>query len=180
MTNQLQTHDVLGRDVTFELSGTWTGYWVAMLRLVTGYWFFHAGLTKYANLWYAGAEPFSATGWLTGATQGTIVAPITVWAGNTIPWFVNFMIPLGELLIGLALMLGVLVRFAAFWGAFLMTFFYFGNADWAHGFVNGDLMALLLFVTLIVLGAGRVMGLDAYLEETDLVQNHPRLKYLLG
>ena len=65
-------------------------------------------------------------------------------------------------------------------GAFLMAFFYFGNAGWAHGFVNGDLMGLLLFVTMIVQGAGRVMGLDAYLEETDFVRNHPRLKYLLG
>lgn len=180
MNHQLETRNVFGDEVTLGLSGTWAGYWVAFLRVVTGYWFFHAGFTKYANLWYAGAEPFSATGWLTGATQGTIVAPVTVWFGQNAPWFVNLVIPFAEVGIGLALMLGVLVRFAAFWGAFLMTFFYFGNAGWAHGFVNGDLMGLLLFVTMIVLGAGRVMGLDAYLEETDLVRNHPRLKYLLG
>lgn len=179
MATNVDTRTVLGQEVSLELSGTWAGYWVAMLRLLTGWWFFHAGVTKYANLWTS-AEPFAATGWLTGATQGTVVAPVTVWFGNNAAWFVNFMIPLGETLIGLALLLGVLVRFAAFWGAFLMGFFYLGNADFAHGFVNGDLMGLLLFATLIVLGAGRIMGLDRYIENSDLVQNHPRLKYLLG
>jgi thiosulfate dehydrogenase [quinone] large subunit len=61
-----------------------------------------------------------------------------------------------------------------------MVFFYLGNASWAHGLVNGDLMGLLLFVTLGVLGAGRVLGLDAYLEDVEFVQQNRALKYLLG
>jgi len=31
-----------------------------------------------------------------------------------------------------------------------------------------------------VFGSGKVFGLDGYLRETALVQNHPRLQYLLG
>ena len=89
-------------------------------------------------------------------------------------------IPLGELLIGLGLMLGVLVRLASFWGAFLMVFFYLGNADWAHGYVNGDLFGFLMFVLVGTLAAGRIMGLDAMIERLAFVRQHPALKYLLG
>jgi len=42
------------------------------------------------------------------------------------------------------------------------------------------LMGLVLFVTIIVFGAGRVWGVDSYLETTDLVGNRPWLRYLLG
>jgi thiosulfate dehydrogenase [quinone] large subunit len=59
------------------------------------------------------------------------------------------------------------------------VFFYLGNADWAHGIVNGDLMGLMLFVTLGVLGAGRVLGLDAILEKTGIGETRAA-KYLLG
>jgi thiosulfate dehydrogenase [quinone] large subunit len=41
-------------------------------------------------------------------------------------------------------------------------------------------MGLLLFVTLLILGAGRYYGLDAVLERLEPVDNHPRLRYLLG
>ena len=89
------------------------------------------------------------------------------------------MVPVGETLIGLGLLVGALVRLAAFFGGILMTFFYLGNAAWSHGFVNSDLMGLLLFVTIGVLGAGRVLGLDALLERTDLGDTRAA-KYLLG
>jgi thiosulfate dehydrogenase [quinone] large subunit len=45
--------------------------------------------------------------------------------------------------------------------------------------VNGDLMGLLLFVTVGVLGAGRVLGLDALLERTDIGDTRAA-KLLLG
>jgi thiosulfate dehydrogenase [quinone] large subunit len=61
-----------------------------------------------------------------------------------------------------------------------MTFFYLGNADWAHGYVNGDLMGLVLFVTVGVFAAGRIAGVDAYLEQTEFVRNNRVLRYLLG
>ncbi|UHQ95971.1 hypothetical protein HYG82_21065 [Natrinema halophilum] len=90
------------------------------------------------------------------------------------------MIPLGEFLIGLGLILGVLVRLAAFFGGVLMTLFYLGNADWAHGYVNGDLLGLLLFVIIGAFAAGRILGVDAVLEQTEFVQQRPRLRYLFG
>jgi thiosulfate dehydrogenase [quinone] large subunit len=62
----------------------------------------------------------------------------------------------------------------------MMFFFYFGGEHWRRGLVNGDLFGLVLFLTVIVVGAGRVLGVDAYLEATDAVKNRPWLRYLLG
>ena len=41
-------------------------------------------------------------------------------------------------------------------------------------------MGLMLFVTVGVFAAGRIMGLDAYLEDTEFVQNNRALRHLLG
>jgi thiosulfate dehydrogenase [quinone] large subunit len=90
------------------------------------------------------------------------------------------MVPLGETLIGLGLMFGVLVRLASFFGAVFMTLFWVGNAGFGHGVVNGDLMGLLLFATMMVFAAGRYYGLDAAIERTRPVERHPKLRYLLG
>jgi thiosulfate dehydrogenase [quinone] large subunit len=172
------TRQRLDNPVEFDLNGTLAGYWVAALRIITGYWFLHAGVTKFA---FIAGEPFDASGWMLNATGGSPIHGFFVWAANT-PWLLeltNFMIPVGETLIGLGLLVGALVRLAAFFGAVLMTFFYLGNAAWSHGFVNGDLLGLLMFVTIGMLGAGRVLGLDTLLERTN-VGDTRTAKFLLG
>jgi len=172
------TQTTVSNPLDFDLQGTFAGYWVAVLRVVTGYWFLHAGVTKFA---FISGESFSAQGWLANAPAASPIQGFLMWAGQT-PWlleFTNVMIPIGETLIGLGLLVGALVRLASFFGAFLMVFFYLGNAAWSHGLVNGDLMGLLLFVTLGVLGAGRVLGLDSVIEDMDFADNRIA-KYILG
>jgi thiosulfate dehydrogenase [quinone] large subunit len=162
----------------FDLQGTVAGYWLAVLRVVTGYWFLHAGFTKFS---FVAGEPFDAAGYLLHGTTASPIHGFFAWVAGT-PWlleFTNFAIPAGEFLIGLGLVVGALVRLASFFGAFLMVFFYLGNADWAHGLVNGDLMGLLLFVTIATLGAGRILGLDVFVERLDLAQTRIA-KFLLG
>jgi thiosulfate dehydrogenase [quinone] large subunit len=64
-----------------------------------------------------------------------------------------------------------------------MTFFYFINGEtggWAHGVITGDLLGLLIFAMIATLGAGRVLGVDAYLAKTAFVKEHPRLRYFIG
>mgnify|MGYP002761273718 FL=1 len=172
------TRDGLGNAVGFDLNGTLAGYWAAALRIITGYWFLNAGVTKFA---FVAGEPFDASGYLLNGTAGSPIHGFFVWAAQT-PWLLeltNVVIPVGEALIGLGLLVGGLVRLASFFGGVLMVFFYLGNASWSHGVVNGDLMGLLLFVTVGVLGAGRVLGLDALLEQTD-VGSSRAARYLLG
>jgi thiosulfate dehydrogenase [quinone] large subunit len=166
----------LAEDFEFELGGPLATYWIAVLRVITGWWFFHAGVTKliedglaysYAPIYLQGME-------------GTALGPLPVWMGNNLGWLLEAMVPLGETLIGLGLLFGVLVRLASVFGAFFMTLFWVGNAGFGHGVVNSDFMGLLLFGTMIVFATGRYYGLDAIIERTEFVQQRPRLKYLLG
>ena len=78
-----------------------------------------------------------------------------------------------------------MTRLAAFWGAFMMLLFYFGNWKVAHGVINGDFAYRLVFLAVAAFGAGRILGLDAIVEryEVDgqpLVERYPKLRYILG
>ena len=171
------TTDWFGNAVEFDYAEGVAGYVTVLVRLVTGWWFFHAGYTK-----LLAPEPFDAAGWLVQGTQGAPIHGFLAWVGQTplLLEFTNVMVPVGETLIGLGLLVGALTRLAAFFGGVLMTFFYLGNADWAHGYVNGDLFGLLMFAIVGVFAAGRIFGVDAVLEQTEFVKNRPTLRYLLG
>ncbi|WP_436928066.1 DoxX family protein [Halosimplex amylolyticum] len=166
----------LDEEFAFDIGGPIATYWVAILRVITGWWFFHAGATKlienglaytYGPIYMQGME-------------GTALGPLPVWMGNNLAWLIEPGVPVFETLIGLGIMFGVLTRLAAFGGAFFMTLFWVGNAGFGHGLVTGDLMGLLLMVTMAALAAGRYYGLDAVIERTRFVEQRPKLKYLLG
>jgi thiosulfate dehydrogenase [quinone] large subunit len=155
-----------------------SAWFVLALRLMMGYAFLHSGTEKVLS------GSFSAGGYLTNvaAANGNPLEGMFAWMANT-PWFldiVNVAVPYGETLIGLALLLGVFTRFAAFWGAFMMLLFYFGNWSVKHGYVNGDFAYMLVFLAVAAFGAGRIIGLDAWLEDTEFVDANPWLRYLLG
>ncbi|KAB1197016.1 MULTISPECIES: DoxX family protein [Haloferax] len=169
--------EMLGNRIDFDYSQGVTGYVLLLTRIITGYWFLHAGWGK-----LTAAEPFNAAGYLVNATGGSPIHGFLVWVGQT-PWMLeitNFMIPAGEFLIGLGILVGALTRLAAFFGGFLMVFFYLGNADWGHGFVNADLFGFMMFVIVGTLAAGRIYGLDTIIEKMEFVKQRPALKYLLG
>lgn len=169
------TKAATGTGFSFEVSGPWATYWVAMLRVITGWWFFHAGVTKLLD---SGLSYGYAPMYLEGMS-GTTLGPVATFLAG-FPDLMGAMVPLFETLIGLALIAGLLTRLASFGGVIFMSLFWVGNAGFGHGVVNGDLMGLLLFVTMIALAAGRYYGLDAFVEKMSFVQNNPRLKYLLG
>jgi thiosulfate dehydrogenase [quinone] large subunit len=169
------TKAATGTGFSFEVSGPWATYWVAMLRVITGWWFFHSGLTKLLD---SGLSYGYAPMYLEGMS-GTTLGPVATFLAG-FPDLMGAMVPLFETLIGLALIAGLLTRLASFGGVIFMSLFWVGNAGFGHGVVNGDLMGLLLFVTMIALAAGRYYGLDAFVEKMSFVQNNPRLKYLLG
>ncbi|UPW02088.1 DoxX family protein [Halorussus gelatinilyticus] len=161
-----------------------SAWFVLSLRLMMGYAFAYSGFTK-----LTAAEPFAAGGYLANvaATNGNPLADLFAWMGST-PWFVEFAnvaVPWGELFIGLGLLVGALTRLAAFFGALMMLMFYFGNWDVAHGVINGDFAYMLVFLSVAAFGAGRILGLDAIIEQYDLggetlVERYPVLAYLLG
>jgi thiosulfate dehydrogenase [quinone] large subunit len=161
-----------------------SAWFVLALRLMMGWAFAYSGFTK-----ILAAEPFSAGGYLTdvAATNGNPIADAFAWMGST-PWFVEFAnvaVPWGELLIGLGLLVGAFVRLAAFFGALMMLLFYFGNWSVEHGLINGDFAYMLVFLAVAAFGAGRILGLDAWIENYDvggrpLAERYPVLEYVLG
>ncbi|WP_226013473.1 DoxX family protein [Halomicrobium salinisoli] len=170
----------------FTASGrlhTLSVWFILALRLMMGIAFFQSGIGKVLS------GEFSAGGYLTGAvpSNGSPAADLFVAMGQT-EWFVAFVnvaVPWGEVLIGLGLLVGALTRLAAFWGAFMMLLFYLGNWEVSHGYINGDFAYMLVFLAVAAFGAGRILGLDAYIEQYEvggqpLVERYPWTRYLLG
>jgi thiosulfate dehydrogenase [quinone] large subunit len=78
-----------------------------------------------------------------------------------------------------------MTRLAAFFGAFMMLMFYFGNWSIEHGVINGDFAYMLVFLAVAAFGAGRILGLDTYIEQYEvggqpLIEKYPMLDYVLG
>ncbi|MFB6096603.1 MAG: DoxX family membrane protein [Haloferacaceae archaeon] len=161
-----------------------SAWFVLSLRLMMGWAFAYSGFTK-----LTGPEAFSSAGYLVNvaATNGNPLAGAFAWMGAT-PWFVAFAdvaVPWGELFIGLGLLVGLLTRLAAFFGALMMLMFYFGNWDITHGVINGDFAYMLVFLAVAAFGAGRILGLDQYVERyavdgRALIEKYPVLEYVLG
>lgn len=174
-------------------------YAVLGLRLTMGWILFHSGLSKLAD---GLAYPYAATylseavpvaqpeiaftfpevigipGALLVSAGAVVVEPLLALFA-AVP-HIGKLVILTELFVGTALLLGAVTRLASLTGAFLMLLFYYGNAEWEHGLLNGDAVYLFAFLSIAMLGAGRVAGLDARLRDHRVVRDHPHLKYLLS
>ncbi|GAB3668579.1 DoxX family protein [Halopiger thermotolerans] len=167
--------ELFGRETTFEYSETWVGYAIVALRVIMGWTFFYAGITKILD------PEWSARGFLLNAIpDGNPFVGFWTTLAEEWLWLIDPLNAWGLTLVGLALILGAFVRWSAFWGAVMMLFYWAASLPLAHGIVIDDhiVYALLLF-GLGAFGAGRLLGLDGYLEQTEVVQKHPRLRYLM-
>jgi thiosulfate dehydrogenase [quinone] large subunit len=181
--------ELFGRSISVNYSDTWLATSLLGLRLVMAWVFLQAGLEKMSEGGFGDPLAWSSAGFLENA-----IANANPLAG-LFGWFANYtaivdpLVVFGQILIGLALLFGVAVRFAAMMGAIQMLFFW--TAAWQgglmaglpmeHGYViDSSFVYLVLLFGLGAWGAGRVLGLDAKLEQTSIVQNNPWLKYFLG
>ncbi len=157
-----------------------SAWFVVTLRVLMGGMILFAGIGKYALI---SGEAFDAYGYLANVDAASPVSGIyaAMAANPALIDAINVIVPVTQVLIGVALIAGVAVRLAAFGGAMQMMMFYLGGWE-------GELLALFdstliyafLFLVLGAFAAGRIAGLDAYLEELSIVQKYPKLKYLLG
>lgn len=178
---------LLGRRVSFDYSETWVAWSVLGLRVVMAWIFLQAGLEKLLD------DGWSAQGYI-DPNSGFGVTPDNPFADlfTSMVDSVGMVDPLviyGQLLIGLALLLGILVRWSAFWGFVMLLLFWMASLQGGlaeglpveHGYVvNSDIVYMLLLFGLGAVGAGRILGLDAYLEDLPVVERNPWLRYLLG
>src|SRR3989344_6316207 len=97
---------------------------LVILRVILGWMFFYAGVTKIAD------PNWSAAGYLTGAKTftGLYQAMLTP---NILP-IINFINEWGLTLLGLSLIFGLFVRLSAWLGTLLMTLYYFPILDFPY------------------------------------------------
>lgn len=179
--------ELFGRQVQFDYSETWIGYSVLSLRLLMAYVFLSAGLEKVVD------PEWSAAGYL-NPESGFGVGPDNPLAGmfaemSAQAGLVDPLVIWGQVLIGLALLFGVLFRFAAFWGAIQMLLFWLAALEGGllqglpvqHGYlIDSSFVYAVLLFGLGAVGAGRILGLDARIEEHGIVEDNSWLRYLLG
>lgn len=181
-TNYNELRSTIGGVTVGGQAHSLSAWFVLALRLVIGFAFLYSGVEKLVG-------GFDAQGYLVNVagTNGNPLEGMFLWMGQT-PWFVDFVnvaVPWGEAAIGLGITVGLLTRLAAFFGAFMMLMFYFGNWNLAHGPINSDFMYMLVFLSVAAFGAGRILGLDDYVEQYEidgqpLIEKYPRLEYFLG
>lgn len=147
---------------------------IAVLRIGVGIIFLWAGLEK-----VFAPEPWSAAGFLQFATGGSLGWPFVsgeiaegtifnpthgIWTGlatnEGAMAIINFLVPYGQVAIGVGLILGVLTRFSAAMGTLMMLFFFLAAWDFEFGIVNQHLTYALVTAFLGFIGAGNYLGLD--------------------
>ncbi len=181
--------ELFGRETRFEYSEHWLGYALVALRVLMGWTLFQGGVTKLIT--YLDANPgndWTAAGFLNNAIPAG--NPLTgMWSAMAGVPMVDLLVMWGLTLTGLGLIVGAFVRWNAFWGAVMMLMFWAASLQGglmaglplANGWVvDSHVVYAVLLFGLGAVGAGRLLGVDEYLEDTELVRSHPRLRYLLG
>ena len=149
---------------------------LGILRIALGWLFLYAGFTKLIN------PNWSAAGYLNNAKT---FASFYQWLAspNILP-LTNFLNEWGLTLIGIALILGVLVRLNSVLGALMMVLYYFPVLEFPyleHAYlVDEHIIYTLAFIVLAVFQSGRHWGLDGWLSKQPMCQKFYNLKSWLG
>ena len=147
---------------------------IAILRIGVGIIFLWAGLEK-----LMAPEPFDASGFLQFGTTGSLGWPFVTgtpedgaiynpthdfWVAmsenESVMRIINFLVPFGQLGIGVGLILGLFTRFSAAMGTLMMLFFFIAAWDFEFGIVNQHLTYALVTAFLGLIGSGNYYGLD--------------------
>ncbi|MFJ1967339.1 hypothetical protein ACIO93_01565 [Streptomyces sp. NPDC087903] len=171
---------------------TWRAYAFASLRLTSGFVFLWAFLDKTFGFGYA--TP-SGKGWIDGGSPtkgflgsvavGPMESTFHSWAGD--PW-ANWLFMLGLLGIGLALVAGVALRFAAVAGTAMMALMWI--AEWppakhlsdgsasmsTNPFVDYHLIYAVALIALAAAAAGDTLGAGRLWAKLPFVRDHSWLR----
>jgi thiosulfate dehydrogenase [quinone] large subunit len=166
-----------------------------VLRLAMGWVFLWAFLDKLLALGFAtGRDPetgavdrFGDAAWINGGspTDGFLQfglhtkEPFTgFYEGLVGSTFIEWAYMLSMAFIGVALLLGILTRLAAWAGVAWMVLFYTASAIWPENnpFLDDHVVYAIVLAGIAVVGAGRWYGLGRRWEQLDIVKRHPVLR----
>jgi thiosulfate dehydrogenase [quinone] large subunit len=151
------------------------GPFTLLLRLTMGWIFLWSGIDKLVT-------DFSASGFLVNGTQG----PLGDWfqslgTNQAALDVINPLVIWGQVLIGVTLVLGLFTRAGLFWAAAMMMMFYLAVFPPANNpFMDEHLVYIVIFGLLGALGAGRILGVDAWIERIPWVKRNRLVALLLG
>ena len=141
-----------------------------LLRLALGWVFLHAAVEKLTT-----EGGWTATGFLTHAVNGPLAGFFSGMAGVAA---VDWLVMIGELLIGLVLIFGVAVRFTALAAAAMLLLFYLAQLPPENGWVSDKIIYILGLNVLAAARSGTFLGVDHLLR--SLERKVPPLRYVLG
>lgn len=145
------------------------GIALVLLRVAFGVLFFLSGISKLGD-WSASAYLLGATGpfaaWFQSLAGSPVIDALNAW---------------GMILIGAALIGGLLVRPAAVGGIAMMVLYYFAHftENTAHGYIDEHIIYALVFFLFVAGGAGHAFGLNA-LAMRSLRRPNAFARFMLG
>jgi thiosulfate dehydrogenase [quinone] large subunit len=150
---------------------------IVLFRVSIGWVFLFAAIRQIPN------PEWTAAGFL--AEAKTFPAFFQLMASPPFLTIIDAVVPWAHLLIGLALILGIGMRVAAIGGAILLILYYLPRLEFPmvgpnNFIVEYHLVYALLIVYLAAVRAGRVFGLEGWLERQPAargyLEHHPALK----
>lgn len=149
---------------------------LALLRVALGWILLYSGFTKLSS------DSWSAAGFLKSA--GTFPGFYEWLASPSLLPITNFLNEWGQLLLGIALILGVVMTLSSLLAALMMVLYYFVGLNFPmvgeHSYlVDEHIIYALGFLMLAALHAGNYYGLGKWWSSLSLWQRYPKLKKLL-
>jgi thiosulfate dehydrogenase [quinone] large subunit len=147
---------------------------LVLLRTLVGWHFLYEGLYKlWSPAWSRQGAPlaaWSAAGYLRGAASGPLAEAFRGLAGSRLLAFIDTVMPIALVLVGLSLMLGFFTRAGVVGALGLLTVFYLSSiptsgthqpgAEGAYLLVNKNLVEAAAVLVLLAFDTGRIAGLD--------------------
>ena len=135
-------------------------------RMVLAWTFLYPGIRQ------IGSPDFNVAGFLSRTkTFNGLFSLLVLPPASSV---VSILVAYGHFLIGLSLLLGLMVRSSALFGALLMVLYWMAHMDWpyietkSNFIVDQHLVFAGLLIYLSVVQAGRIWGLDATLGQAPV------------
>ena len=139
-------------------------WYIVLLRLWVGYYLLQQGIRKYQR-------DFPRGDWI-GRQIGDIpTLDLYPWYKRFLQYYVapnselfGYLVMIGEILVGLCLLLGLLTRFSAFVGLFMLINYFLGPGMARGGASLAQQQTFIVALVIILLSnPGRTLGLDGFL-----------------
>lgn len=139
-------------------------WYIALLRIYVGYYLLFQGIRKFQR-------DFPKGDWIGRQIGDVATLDLYPWYKQFLTAYVvphselfGYLVTIGEITVGACLLLGLLTRFSALVGLFMLINYYLGPGMARGGAVSAQLQTFIVALIIFVLSSpGRALGLDGLL-----------------